>query len=234
MINNVNKYFNPSISNPSYLVRKKLLDSILPLSKHLTGKMMDFGCGTKPYKSIFTVDEYVGVDFKNEGHTHEDENIDVFYDGVTIPFGDDHFDSIFCTEVFEHVFNLEIILKELNRVLKKDGVMLITCPFAICEHEIPNDFARYSSFGLVNLLERNNFKIIKQIKTSNAIETITQLRLTYIHNNITPKIDKIPILREIFRRLLYSYLNIKAIILCKILPYNDTLYLNNVILCKKI
>ena len=69
--------------------------------------MMDFGCGSKPYKSLFNVNEYVGVDYHGQGHSHVNEQIDVFYDGVLLPFPDNYFDSVFSTEVFEHVFNLE-------------------------------------------------------------------------------------------------------------------------------
>ena len=53
---------------------------------------MDFGCGSKPYKSLFNVEEYLGVDYYNEGHPHENEQIDVFYDGKNLPFPDNYFD----------------------------------------------------------------------------------------------------------------------------------------------
>jgi ubiquinone/menaquinone biosynthesis C-methylase UbiE len=82
------------------------------------------------------------------------EQIDVFYDGRKIPFEDEYFDAVFSTEVFEHIFNLEEILKEINRVMKVSGKILITCPFAICEHEVPNDFARYSSYAINIFLKK--------------------------------------------------------------------------------
>jgi SAM-dependent methyltransferase len=229
----ISQHFNPSIFHSSYLARKRLLQIIQKESKLLTGILLDFGCGTKPYQSLFQVEKYVGLDFENEGHPHHNEQIDFFYDGKTIPFDNTFFDSIFCTEVFEHVFNLEDIISELNRVLKPGGTILATCPFAISEHEVPNDYARYSSYGLKHLFERNGFTVIRQYKTGNAIETITQLKITYIHNNITPFIAKIPVIREVFRKLVYGYYNLKAIILSRLLPINTDLYLNNVILCQK-
>ncbi|MBK8311763.1 MAG: class I SAM-dependent methyltransferase [Chitinophagaceae bacterium] len=109
------------------------------------------GCGSKPYKSLFNVNEYVGVDYHGQGHSHENEQIDVFYDGVLLPFPDNYFDSVFSTEVFEHVFNLEEMILEIKRVMKPGAKILVTCPFAIPEHEQPNDYARYSSFGLKHL-----------------------------------------------------------------------------------
>jgi len=47
---------------------------------------------------------------KTPGHPHLNEQIDVFYDGKKVPFEDGHFDAIFSSEVFEHVFNLPDIL----------------------------------------------------------------------------------------------------------------------------
>src|SRR5687767_14503304 len=110
-IKEVPKDFNPSVTNPGYLTRNRLLKSILFFRENMTGRMMDFGCGSKPYKSIFTVNEYIGVDYDNPGHPHNNEQIDVFYDGKTLPFPDNHFDSICSAEVVEHIFNLPEILK---------------------------------------------------------------------------------------------------------------------------
>ena len=194
---------------------------------------MDFGCGQKPYKVLFSVDEYIGVDFENPGHPHLNEAIDVFYDGNTLPFPDEHYDSIFSSEVFEHVFNLEKILKELNRVLKVKGLILVTCPFAFCEHEVPNDYARYTSYAMKHLFVQNGFEVVEQIKTGNTIETIAQLRLIYIHLHIHSKIKNIPIIRSAFRVIVYTSINLAALIGGKIFPKGKELYMNNVLLCRK-
>jgi SAM-dependent methyltransferase len=182
----VPKEFNPSIFQFNYIVRKRLLEAIADMAPELKGKLIDFGCGSKPYQSLFSVDEYIGVDYDNPGHSHENESVDVYYDGKTLPFPDEFLDSVFSSEVFEHVFNLQDIIKELNRVIKVGGHILITCPFAICEHEVPNDFARYSSFALNHIFTSNGFEVIKQVKTGNSIETVTQLWTTYVHLHILP------------------------------------------------
>jgi len=225
--------FNPGITYPAYLTRNRLLNAIASHSHKLKGVMLDFGCGSKPYKTLFNVERYIGIDFENPGHPHINEQIDVFYDGKKIPFDSEHFDSVFSSEVFEHVFNLDEILKEINRVMKPGALMLITCPFTICEHEVPHDFARYSSYGIRYLLEKNGFEILQQEKTGNSIETIFQLRLMYIHQHITPYIRKIPIMRSVFRFIFYTTLNIAAVCFGKIFPAGKDLYLNNVVLCKK-
>jgi SAM-dependent methyltransferase len=226
--------FDPGITFPAYLTRHSLLLAVKEYASELEGNLLDFGCGSRPYQSLFSVDKYIGLDFENPGHPHQNEQIDLFYDGKKIPFADEYFDAVFSSEVFEHVFNLEEILKEINRVMKIDGKILITCPFAICEHEVPHDFARYSSFGIRSILEKNGFQIIQQLKTGNNVETVFQLWIMYIHQHITPFVRKIPIVRSIFRWFTYTSLNSLAIFLSKILPDRNDLYLNNVVLCKKI
>ncbi|MFN9710490.1 MAG: methyltransferase domain-containing protein [Bacteroidota bacterium] len=227
------KAFNPSITEASYLLRSKLLKSIAKMAPFMKGRMMDFGCGSKPYKSIFETKEYIGVDFHGEGHSHENEKIDVFYDGHTLPFPSDHFDSIFSSEVFEHVFNLEEIIPEIKRVMKPGGFILVTCPFAIAEHEQPNDFARYSSFAIKHLFSKHDFEIIHYEKIGNEFETIMQLWIIYFYMRILAKLNRLIIIRPILDPLLISFFNFLTICINKIIPSKEDLYMNNLILCKK-
>jgi SAM-dependent methyltransferase len=225
--------FDPALTHPGYLIRSRLLKSIKKYSPFLKGRLLDFGCGSKPYKSLFKVDEYIGVDFDSQGHPHINEQIDFFYDGHHLPFDNEQFDSIFTSEVFEHIFNLPEILKELNRVLKPGGRILITCPFAICEHEVPNDFARYTSFAMKHMLESNGFTVLNLDKTGNYIETVWQLRLTYWHQHMIPIVGKIPVVRSAARLLIYTGFNLLALFWSKVLPERNDLYLNNVVLAEK-
>lgn len=229
----ISRDFNPSITHPQYLTRKPLLRAIRRFAAECRGNLLDFGCGSKPYRDLFTVDKYVGVDFEGEGHSHQDEQIDFFYDGKTLPFAYETFDSIFSSEVFEHVFNLPEILSELSRVLKPGGSILVTCPFAICEHEVPNDFARYTSYALRHMFEEKGFEVLALEKTGNQVTTIHQLWIMYIHQHITPYFRKIPVIRSAFRLLTYTGLNLLALFWSKVLPDRKDLYLNTVILCRK-
>ena len=226
--------FNPNIFYSGYLLRKKLLKAVDKYSNYMSGVMMDFGCGSKPYKSLFVVDNYVGVDFQGEGHSHENEQIDVFYDGKKLPFPDNHFDSVFSTEVFEHIFNLEEILLEVKRVMKPGGKILVTCPFAIPEHEQPNDYGRYSSFGLKHLFEKNNFKVIEYENIGNHFEALIQLRISFYSLVLFPKLNRLVIVKPICELLIYPLYNVYAILFSKLFPKNNMLYLNNVIVCEKL
>lgn len=223
--------FAPSILHPFYFIRKSILRGIEHYASELSGRMMDFGCGSKPYRSLFTVNEYVGVDFQNEGHPHDNEQIDVFYDGKSLPFPTDHFDSILATEVFEHLFDLRGTLQELNRVLIPGGKMLITCPFVWNEHEIPYDFARYSRFALKHYFEETGFSILSFRKSSNYVMTLFQLWNLYFYTLYSRKKRSTPI-RWLFKALA-GLINMAGTVVNVILPDDESLYLNNIYLIEK-
>ncbi len=231
--NQLSPDFAPGLLNPFYFVRLGLLNGIHKYAKELNGILLDFGCGSKPYKSLFQVDKYIGLDYENPGHPHENEEIDVFYDGQKIPFDDNSFDSVLCSEVIEHVFNLDDILKELNRVMKPGAKMLITCPFAWNEHEIPNDFARYTRFALKSKFEENGFELVSYSKSGNFWSTIFQLMNMYFYERSRKDWFKFVPLRIIYKVFVYGSINLWGVIFSNILPKSDSLYLNNVALFSK-
>ncbi|MFN8144923.1 MAG: class I SAM-dependent methyltransferase [Bacteroidia bacterium] len=216
--------------NANYFIKHGIYKGVARHADKLNGKLLDFGCGQKPYKHLFNVQEYIGMDIENEAHDHRDESIDVFYDGKKIPFANDCFDSVFSAEVFEHVFNLEEMIAEINRVMKKGGLLLVTLPFVWQEHEKPNDFARYSSFGIQHLLKKNNFEIEIHERSTTFTETVTQLRIAYIYSTF---FSSNKFLRRFISPFFIFPLNLWGIFLSKILPGNPDLYLNHVIVARK-
>jgi SAM-dependent methyltransferase len=230
----IDSEFKPGFFHPYYFIRKELLKKVEEYQHVLNGKLLDFGCGSKPYRAILkNVKEYIGVDFVNEGHPHDNEDIDVYYDGHTIPLEDKLFDSGLSSEVFEHVFNIDEVLKEINRVLKPGAPLLVTCPFVWKEHEVPNDFARYSHFALQYLFEKNGFNVEIKDKGGAFIEALIQLQVLYFYDSWYPKVRRIPVLNWIFRLFFIALPNCVGFVLAKILPKNKSLYLSNIIIARK-
>lgn len=181
--------FDPSpigiFLNPTYLIRSRLWRNISRHAPGVKGKVLDFGCGSKPYEGLFVNREnYVGVDIAKSGHNHNDSKVDVFWDGKTLPFDDNFFDACVSFEVFEHVFNPEAVLAELKRVLKPGGSLVITTPFVYGEHEVPFDFARYTSFGLRHLLTEAGFQVKTLEKIGDENLAIGQLLVDYVSNRV--------------------------------------------------
>jgi len=215
-----------------FIARYCLLNSIKKYSREIKGRTLDFGCGSKPYQDIFmNSTEYIGVDIKSSGHNHINSKVDFFYDGKMLPFPDRYFDSIVCFEVLEHVFNVDEILHEFMRVLKPGGKVLITVPFVWEEHEIPFDFARYSSYGMMHLLKKNLFQVIRADKSSGYFLTLCQLFINFIFNNLMPEFRPLRILLKLILIFPFNFLSIS---LSLFMPRNDKLYLNNIFLVKKL
>ncbi|MFN8273789.1 MAG: class I SAM-dependent methyltransferase [Flavobacteriaceae bacterium] len=228
---NVNPSLLSFFINDYYLIRGDLFKQIKVNSKKLHGSVMDFGCGTKPYAYLFDNNpEYIGVDLKLEGWEERQKYADVFYDGKTIPFESERFDSMICTEVLEHVFNVEELLSEFQRVLKKGGKALITTPFMWEEHEMPYDFARYTTPALIYLYEKHGFRVVKHIKTGNNIRVICQFVINYVKSYL----PKHKIIRQILLMPFIIFFNIFSILIGNILPGDKTMYFNNVFLLEKI
>ena len=167
------------IFNPFYFSRRNLANSISKYSSHLNGKMIDVGCGRKPYQSLFRVDQYIGLDIDDEVN-RQLGTADFLYDGKTFPFPSNEFDSVLCNQVLEHVFNPDEFLCEIFRIMKPGSKLLLTVPFVWDEHSQPFDYGRYTSFGLKHLLKQNGFKILKHEKLGSDITVIVQLVNAYL------------------------------------------------------
>lgn len=233
------KEFNPNISHEYYFIRKAILNGISKHAHLLEGKLMDFGCGSKPYYDLFSnTKEYIGVDYNGEGHDHTTESIDVFYDGKTIPFGNNTFDSILSSEVFEHLFNLEEILMELNRVLKPGGKMLITCPFVWNLHEAPVDFARYTPYALRHLFNKYGFEVIVEDRLGTFVEVVVQMWNVYLLGGIFGYYNEKSYFRKrkfwsIFKPIVIPVHNSLGLLLNKLLPKRNDLFFNNLFVVVK-
>jgi hypothetical protein len=107
----------------------------------------------------------------------------------------------------------------------------MTVPFVWDEHEHPYDYARYSSFGLNYILDKNGFQIIEHRKSNNGLEVIFQLINAYIYKITLTKSAYFNILTAL---ILIAPINIIGLFLSKILPRNDDLYLDNIVLAKKV
>lgn len=160
------QFLHPSIrlSNVDrFIHRQALLDQVSHSHDFLFGRCLDVGCGNQPYKSLllkppFTVTEVLGIDQKD--YSFNGINPDLYWVSGKIPAPDNSFESSICTEVLEHCPNASTILREIYRVLKPGGCLLITVPFLWPLHEVPNDWCRYTPFSFKHLLENEGFNIL--------------------------------------------------------------------------
>lgn len=108
-------------------------------------RVLDVGAGTCPYRELFAHCDYRTHDFKQYegvklGNTHEYGHIDYVSDVAGIPAPDASFDLVLCTEVLEHVPEPIAALREMTRLLRPGGRLLVTAPLASGLHQLPFHF----------------------------------------------------------------------------------------------
>lgn len=120
---------------------------------HATGRLVDVGCGDKPYEALFAphVSAYVGVEYAATYEAGESARLgkaNVVHGSDRLPFDDGSFDTVLCNQVAEHVPDPRHFLGDLVRVLRVGGKLILTVPFSFRVHSIPNDFHRFTRFAL--------------------------------------------------------------------------------------
>lgn len=119
----------------------------------ISPKVLDVGCGNKPYRDLFGDAWYIGLNYSRANATP-----DVIGDALALPFADASFDLVFATQVLEHLPEPATFLKEAFRVLNPGGVLILSCPFYWPLHEEPYDFFRFTKYGLAHMLRSANFE----------------------------------------------------------------------------
>jgi ubiquinone/menaquinone biosynthesis C-methylase UbiE len=129
--------------------------------------ILDVGAGSAPYKLLFNHCIYKSQDFMQLEYNQLRGNsgyhkIDYISDIINIPVDNNTFDFILCTEVLEHVPDPIMALKEMTRILKHNGQILITAPLGSGLHQTPYHFyGGYTKFWYERFLKENNFEIIE-------------------------------------------------------------------------
>ena len=126
-------------------------------SKYISGKVLDLGAGKGKYKLIIVprASKYTALDIK------PGKNIDVVGDATDLPFKEESFNTVICTQVLEHTERPWVVVREIKRILTKDGVCILTTPFLIPSHSDPNDYFRFTCQGLESLFKNEDFEIIE-------------------------------------------------------------------------
>jgi len=123
--------------------------------------VLDAGAGPCRYKPLFQHCQYETQDFaRYEGENHHYGKIDYVGDITTIPVEDDHFDCVICTEVLEHIPEPERAIKEFARILKREGILVLTAPLGSGIHMAPyHYFGGFSRYWYNHVLPKYGFEI---------------------------------------------------------------------------
>lgn len=134
-------------------LRSVLADPGLPLRG---ARVLDFGCGTRPYESWFAAAgaSYRGADIDGAHEVRIDE------DGG-LQCGDAEYDVVASFQVLEHVWDLDRYLGEARRVLRPGGSLLLSTHGAWLYHPHPHDYRRWTAEGLRREVESRGFRALR-------------------------------------------------------------------------
>lgn len=139
----------PSRSSVQYAVRRPLLDWLA--AQDVAGaRVLDVGCGDRPYEELLRgAAEIVGFDVPGNPHADLHGSIDA------IPAGDASFDVVLCLQVLEHVPDPAAAVRELRRVVRPGGRVLLSTHGVYPFHPNPDDLWRWTHTGLERLFRTN-------------------------------------------------------------------------------
>lgn len=159
-------------SNPAYLNALMIEASLLQCKEYVRGKLLDVGCGRKPYKDTYFsgATSYIGVDYLTEN-----SQPDIVASALDLPLDDQSFDTVVSTEVLEHVPDPLRALREMHRVLRPGGNLILSTPMYWPRHEIPYDFFRYPYDGLLYLIKESDFELVRMFNRGHAYVFLGQV-----------------------------------------------------------
>lgn len=183
--------------------------------------ILDAGAGIEMYKNSCSHLKYTSQDFgeftgamteRDKMTTDENFNTklcDIISDITSIPVANNSFDVILCTEVFEHIPEPALAIKEFSRIIRQGGRVIITAPFCSLTHQAPFYFANgYSKYWYEKVLEEYGFEIKEISYNGNFFEYLAQelrripsVSKTYLSKKINffTKIQIYLLLRRLYR-----------------------------------
>jgi SAM-dependent methyltransferase len=161
-VQNIKAFFFYTPLNPYFLAKFNLLLAMKYAARYARGRIIDIGCGKKPYYRYFQerTRQYIGLDSPDYS-VRTTWNMDVICDGQFLPIRNDSADTVVCNQVLEHIPDIDRFFTNIYRVLKVDGILILTVPFFWGLHEEPRDFYRFTKYGLKYLCEVNGLEVIE-------------------------------------------------------------------------
>lgn len=105
-------------------------------------------------RDFFPGREYLGIDMRSG------PGVDLVANVEDLPLASGSVGTVLALNTFEHVRSFWRGLDEVHRVLRPDGVLILSTPFYFRIHEFPHDYWRFSPTAYETLLERYPSKII--------------------------------------------------------------------------
>lgn len=138
---------------------KPVDERIRAMVKLCRGRVLDAGCGKGQYAHL--LGDWVGIDYSIEG-LKAARGDRVLADAEHLPFKDGCFDTVFASELLEHVVDDVKTVEEMKRLLRPDGILIVSTPNSVVRKEywsqwVPSesDRRKYTPDSFVKTLGKN-------------------------------------------------------------------------------
>jgi SAM-dependent methyltransferase len=140
-----------------------------PVAGYLSGHMLNAGCGSRDITAYLLANAVTKV--TKYDIASQDPEV-VVGPLESLPFADGTFDSVLCNAVLEHVSDAEGSMRELARVVRPDGHVVVAVPFLQPFHACPADFRRYTADGLGDLGRRAGLEVVCVLPVHSIAQTL--------------------------------------------------------------
>lgn len=151
------------------------------ISRDACGRVLDVGCADRWIESqLGEGSEYIGLDYPATGKELYDARPSVFADASRLPFLDESIDTIVMLEVLEHLRSPHEAMREVARVLRPGGRLLLSIPFLYPIHDAPHDYQRLTQHGLMRDAKDAGFHVdavSRRLGSSATVGLLTCLAL---------------------------------------------------------
>ncbi len=153
---------------------------------HYTGDVLDIGCGQSPYRFLLSSKntQYFGIDIVDADKFDYSNSDITAFNGEDIPFEEEKFNGVICTEVLEHVQHYQKLIDEMYRVMKPGAKGIVTIPWSARYHYIPYDYFRYTPSSLKTMFSR--FSVAKIRPRGSDISNIANKLIVLWFRNLFP------------------------------------------------
>ena len=119
--------------------------------------------------------------------TSSEHKVDLICEATNIPVNSAQYNIVLCTQVIEHVFYHSKIFEEAFRLLKSDGIFIVSSNFVWRMHEVPYDYYRFTRFAFQSLLTKSGFEILEEKTNGGKWSVLGQLFLHISLSEYNPK-----------------------------------------------
>jgi len=183
-----------------YLHLSDLRLALKELESDAEVKVLDYGCGSSPYRALFPNAEYCRADY-----LATDDLDYVVGEHQRIAESDGFFDVILSTQVVEHVARPAEYFAECHRLLKPGGLLICSTHGTWEEHGCPFDFQRWTAPGLQLILQDAGFAVSQVTKLTSGPRAVLFLVDRFLWELCAPLTTVFGALLWLLRRLLKTF-----------------------------